>query len=415
MVIRWGFILLIILNTLLIIPDHGFAQTPEIESSISYSFGNQINFRARYLSQSPVVSANVFINPADESRTSIGEAEVTPAEEGFYDLSFTLKPDENSIRPFSRVNYLWRITHENGEVFDSPQYQFFYEDNRIQWKSLEEKPFQIHWDEGDTNFAQGILDTAQEGLKEIQSILPLRAPESLDIYVYPGDDLLQSALLLESLGWVAGHADPKLGVVIVSLPSGPEQWLLTQQRIPHEIMHILLFQEMQQGYRYLPTWLSEGLASMAELYPNPDYRAVLEDATQRKALLPISSMCLGFPRLASSAFLSYAQSASFVNFLHNQYGTSGLKTLLAAYSNGLDCDRGLEQAFGKNLSQLERQWRSQDLSDYSLMSSLDALAPWLILLLAILAAPIIISLYKIKPSSRKKVTESDHLEDLSSK
>ena len=84
--------------------------------------------------------------------------------------------------------------------------------------------------------------------------------------------------------------------VVLALPPGPEQALWMQQRLPHEIMHVALFQATDLGYENLPIWLSEGLASLVELYSNPDYRFMLDYAVENEELLPILSLCQGFPR-----------------------------------------------------------------------------------------------------------------------
>ena len=207
---------------------------------------------------------------------------------------------------------------------------------------------------------------------------------------------MQSALNPGSANWVAGHADPDLGVILVTLPEGPEQRLLIEQRVPHELMHILLYQYNPVGYTNLPTWLNEGLASNAELDPNPDYRILLEDAAPQNSLIPLPNLCDSFPREAYSALLSYAEAASFVKYLRDSYGVSRLEALVKAYNNGLDCNRGAEQALGKNLVQLQRNWERDELSqDVGLKAFLNML-PWIILLLAVLAAPLILALLRLR-------------------
>jgi len=158
----------------------------------------------------------------------------------------------------------------------------------------------------------------------VHRLLLLPVPSGLDIYIYADSRTLQSALSPNSESWVAGHAEPDLGVIVVALPPGPDQRLLIQQRIPHELMHVLLYQSTDPGYANLPIWLSEGLASLVELYPNSDYQVLLENAVEKDSLIPMAALCPSFPRQASSALLSYAQAASFTRFLHNSYGTNRL-------------------------------------------------------------------------------------------
>jgi hypothetical protein len=372
------------------LPENAFAQVSISEASVEYTFGERIIFQAKLSSDSPVESAIIFFQAEGETHTSVNLATVESLGDEVYQLSYVHNLIDYAFRPFSYVSYRWEITPKYGEVYRSPSYRFFYEDNRFDWSTLDEKPFRVHWYRGNLQFAQSVLDVAQRGLTSIQGILSLPEPVSLDIYVYSDSQTMQSSLSERSDDWVAGHADPDLGVVLVALPEGPEQRLLMEQRIPHELMHVMLFQATDPGYANLPAWLEEGLASMAELYPNPDYRILLESAVRKESLIPISSLCKTFPRDVSNALLAYAEAASFTRYLHSIYGINGLWDLVVAYSNGLDCDRGPEKALGKRLTQLERNWQRDELSRNVTLMALNNLLPWMILFAAILVAPLIL-------------------------
>ncbi len=382
---------LIVLSLLVASPPHSArAQTRLSEPKVEYTFGDQITFTAKLHADQVVETALVFFQAEKDTRTNVGTAQVTPLGENEFELRYTHSLAEYSLRAFSQVDYRWEITSNGDEVYKSPPYQFDYLDNRFAWNTLEEEPFRIHWYEGDVPFAQSILDAAQDGLIEVHNLLQLPVPSSLDIYVYADSRTLQSVLSPNSESWVAGHADPDLGVIVVALPPGPEQRLLIQQRVPHELMHVLLYQSTDLGYANLPTWLSEGLASLAELYPNSDYQILLENAVEKDSLIPMAGLCQSFPRQASSALLSYAQSASFTRYLHNSYGTTGLQDLVTAYANGLDCQRGAQKALGKNLTRLEYEWQRDVLAKDVTAAVFNNLLPWLVLLSIILLAPLIL-------------------------
>jgi hypothetical protein len=132
-----------------------------------------------------------------------------------------------------------------------------------------------------------------------------------------------------------------------------------QRQIPHEIMHILVYRfvnEKNGTYAYIPAWLSEGLASNTELSANPDYQAILSQAWEDNRLLPMKSLCDGFPTDPSLNLLAYAQSTAFTSHLHQQFGSTGLEKLLLAYADGLECERGANQALGLSLTGLEQKW-----------------------------------------------------------
>jgi hypothetical protein len=277
---------------------------------------------------------------------------------------------------------------QDNQTFTSPDAHFEYADNRFEWQSRQEGPFQVHWVEGDTAFAQSVLDVAQEGMTRLQNLLVMPAPALIEIYIYSDAQVMKEALRPSSEAWVAGHADPDLGVVLVALPPGPDQRLLIERRIPHELAHVALYQAARLGYQNLPVWLNEGIASLAELYPNPDYRIVLEDALERNSLLSMDSLCQTFPRDVSNALLAYAQAASFTGYLRDTYGISGLQKLVETYANGLDCERGAKVALGMDLTQLERQWQRDALAQNVSLTVFIKLLPWLVLVVAVLAVPL---------------------------
>ena len=68
---------------------------------------------------------------------------------------------------------------------------------------------------------------------------------------------------------MAGHAAPDLGVVLISIPAGPDEGLEMQRQIPHELMHLAQYEVIGENFTNQPYWLIEGMASEAELYPNP--------------------------------------------------------------------------------------------------------------------------------------------------
>ena len=161
-----------------------------------------------------------------------------------------------------------------------------------------------------------------------------------------------------------------------------------ERQIPHELMHILLYKMVGAGYVNLPAWLSEGLASVAELYPNPDYLVLLESAHNKGNLPSILSLCQSFPRDASGTFLAYAQSASFTRYLQQRFGSSGLERLLRQYADGLDCQRGAEAALGVPLAQLGREWRKDVFGENVYLTAINNLLPWMVLLIMIAVIPV---------------------------
>jgi hypothetical protein len=270
-------------------------------------------------------------------------------------------------------------------------------DERFNWQTLESGSLKIHWYEGDVDFGQDALETAQAGLASISSFVPLNLEQPAEIFIYANADDLHSDLVpgREDVAvapwrhWVAGHADPALGLVRVLIGPGPQQAIEMEQRIPHELMHVMLYRHVGAGYNNLPAWLSEGMATLAEIYPNAHHERVLQEAITSKRLIPLQDLCVSFPNEPAEAFLAYAESRSFTNYLYETYGSTGLLNVAALYADGIDCERGAEYAFGASLSILEHKWRSSLLEQNGFLPALQNISPYLVLLCLVLVVPLL--------------------------
>jgi len=274
------------------------------------------------------------------------------------------------------------------EIFRSRAHFIRY-DSGFDWQTLEAGTLRVNWYRGDTNFGQAVLEAAQAGLQSISVLMPLDLAQPIEVFIYANADDLRGTLPAGSQGWVAGHANPALGAVMVVIEPGAEQRILMEQRIPHELMHVMLYRRVGAGYSNIPAWLREGMAALAEIYPNADYDRVLADAGANDKLIPLKDLCASFSPNAGEAFLAYAESRSFTTYLHDTYGSAGLLSLAGYYADGVDCERGTERAFGVSLSRLELNWRESVLGQQALGSALRNMSPYLVLLCLVLFVPLL--------------------------
>jgi len=151
---------------------------------------------------------------------------------------------------------------------------------------------------------------------------------------------------------------------------------------------VMLYRSLGDTYAAQPLWLLEGIASMVELYPNPDYARALEIASGDNSLLPFESLCASFPADAGNTFLAYAQSQSFVSYIHDSFGSSGLTRLTNSYSEGFGCELGATNALGTPLSQLDVRWRENVLGQNTAGVAMRNLLPFLLLLTLVLMVPL---------------------------
>jgi hypothetical protein len=362
-----------------------------VDPEVQPEFGQQITFRARIEPADGVEKMLVYITPAGQP--TAWEA-MTLNAQGQAAMQVDVR--RLSLVPFSTINYRFEAHLENGDVVSGEPMSFQYDDTRFDWQRKAGGIFEVYWYGGEVTLGQEILDIAGTGFERSQGLLDVEPPASIRIYAYASPRDLQTALQLAAQSWVAGHASPELGMILISLKSGPEKKLELQRQIPHEIMHLFQYQVTGIQYTRQPAWLLEGMASLAELYPDPEYRRVLEETARQNDLLPMETLCASFPPEAGLAFRSYAQSESFVGFLHTSYGTADLRRLMDAYQDGLGCAEGLAAVYGSSLSQLEYRWKQETLGINPGGLALRRLSPYLFLGLLIVL-PALLALWPYHP------------------
>jgi hypothetical protein len=355
-------IFLIILIVGMISPVSGSvlaqSQVEVIRQSVEYSFGEEIIFEIEFESPQAVDEITLAIQ-APGVPTFVGAVNLVGEGGGEFVYDLSVRP----LPAFTTVIYEYQFIYGDGEVVESPEYQFTYLDNRFNWQELIDDPFKIYWFEGEITLAQEVLDAAHQGRTESLEMLQQPADsQPIVIFIYSSEEELQSSLATVGQSWVSGYADPARGSIVVALPSAISQPLEIQRLIPHEVAHILLYRYMGAEYDYLPTWLSEGFASQMEIYSLPEYDLALERAYSDRSLIPFLHLCHAFPADQELALLAYAQSDAFIEYVQQEYGLPGLQSLIYAYDQGVSCERGVELALGTSLQALDKQWQRDTFS-----------------------------------------------------
>lgn len=348
-------------------------------------FGQQILFTATIKASVPIQSVSIVLLDESQGLSRIEPLSVQPDGK----TEYRLDTRQTLLQPFTNVIWHYQFTLGDGSTVQSDSFFVRYADDRFDWQSLESGTLQVNWYDGDAAFGQAALNTVQSGLQSASQLMALDLASPIDVYIYSNADDLRGTLVSGGEQWVAGHANPALGVVMVVVEPGPDQSIRMEQRIPHELMHVMMYRSVGVGYNNIPAWLREGTATLAEVFPNADYDRVLADAAAGNNLIPLTDLCVSFPADAGTAFLAYAEARSFTKYLHDTYGSTGLLNLAASYADGVDCERGTERAFNTSLSNLEVNWRSSALGQNAFLSALQNMAPYLVLLCLVLIIPII--------------------------
>lgn len=354
------------------------------EPAVVVNFGETITFTARIKAPVPIQQASLLFRRVNEDVTRVETLQV--AEDGL--VSYTYDATLNTFPPFSWVVFWFQATLDDGNTYTSAPIQFQYFDDRFPWRQTSRANIVINWYAGDDAFGAAALDTAARGLLSLNEFISISLEEIIQVYIYSNVTDLQDTLLLGGEEWTGGHAHPDLGVVLVAAAPGESQFIEMETKIPHELAHVMLFRALGEKYARQPAWLIEGIASMVELYPNPDYARALEIASDNNSLIPFNDLCASFPADAGSAFLAYAQSQSFVTYIRDSFGTSGLTRLTDTYGEGYNCELGATQALGVPLSQLDARWRESVLGQNVTGVAVRNLMPFFLLLALVLIVPL---------------------------
>ena len=376
---------------------------------VYYTFAESINFDARInpaenISDIKEIYISIFPSGSDSTFEIVNWV-------GSEKLHFTYDASSFSVMPFSTIEYQFLFVLKDKSEIYTPVFKFTYADNRFDWHELENDYFDIYWNHSEVEIGQMILDISHEGYESAKRFVPAELSEKISIYIYSNKSDMQSALQLTQQSWVAGHANPDTRTILTSISnSDPENRLEMQRQIPHEIAHILTYELAGQKYDELPLWLLEGLASVSEIYPSPDYERALLEAANNMTLIPISSLCSAFPYNGQQAYLAYAEATSFTRYLYKSYGTEKMQELIAVYMQGIGCDKGIEQVFGQTMAQMEYEWQQESLGIHSELLVLKNLSPYLLLLFILVIVPISPGIICQVKMGRK---QEEELEDVS--
>jgi hypothetical protein len=380
-----------------VLPFNRTAQTSVdvsfVNSAPDIVFSSKVSFKVQITASNPVQKVFIYIEP--QGRPAAFYPMVL-ADDG--SASYAIDLVQTPLRVFSTITYHYRVSMDGVDDINSQDFTFEYRDKRFDWKSLKTDAFEVSWYDRDVDFGQLALNTAIAGLESAQQVLPVQVKAQIRIFIYSSASDLQGTRL-GMLSWVAGHTTPDMRLILVSIPPGPSQKLELERQIPHELTHILQYEAYGDRTKNFPVWLIEGTASVAELYPNPEYANVLQTSVKQEQLIPMELLCLEFPRDASGAFLAYAQSQSFVRFISQKFGASGMQLLYNQYRDGLGCKEGVQTAFGTALPELEYQWRLKSLGVNPAALVVQNLIPYLFFLLLILGAASVTILFY---SNRRK-------------
>jgi len=92
--------------------------------------------------------------------------------------------DTGGVPPGTEIEYRWLIEDASGNTYTSPYYTVIYDDLRYNWRGVTSGNITLWWYDGDSSFAQQLLDAADEAVDRLSAEFGVSLEQSVRFYIY---------------------------------------------------------------------------------------------------------------------------------------------------------------------------------------------------------------------------------------
>lgn len=271
--------------------------------------------------------------------------------------------NQTHLPPGVNGQYWWVIQDSAGNQLTTPKQSFRVDDPAHTWQKLANDKLGLYWYSGGQEFGQALYNRGLQAISFLEQDLGVTLDQQVQIFIYATHDDLMQSLAAGMPEWIRGQAFPTYSIVLIGV--APSELNFGLGGTAHELTHQVVHRAIQNGcggmgsFSFRPL-MDEGLAVYNENpgSADPQYTVPLRGAVQNNTLIPLRELWIPFPPADPNvAFLSYGESWSFVDFLIRHYGKAKLGDWLQAVKAGGTIDDLFQQVYGKNLDQLENEWR----------------------------------------------------------
>jgi hypothetical protein len=262
------------------------------------------------------------------------------------------------LPPGSTVNYWWTLTDAGGKKIETELFLVHIEDERYDWKTLQQGQVTLYWYEGDDSFAGELMAATQEALARLAANTGAELASPVRLYIYASQSDLLGAMVYPQ-EWTGGVAYSEYGIIAIGIEQTQSQLEWGKRTISHELTHLVINQVTYNPYNYLPNWLNEGLAMTSEGELELSFVLALSRAEAENSYISVRSLCSPFSVYIDQTVLAYAESYKVVSYLIDEYGREKMFELLNVFKQGSGYDEALERIYGFNMDELNSLWQSK--------------------------------------------------------
>jgi hypothetical protein len=206
--------------------------------------------------------------------------------------------------------------------------------------------FRVGFEGGqDDEAARVVLAQLEEAYFLVGGKLGYFPPQHTQVVLYSGEEFHD---ITQAPGWTGGIFDGRIKLPVRGLR---ENSPLLVRTLRHEFAHVLVTLLTRN---HVPVWLSEGVAIWAEEDEEGERSQWALHTVAGQRLLNLSDLEQPFMRLPEDDVpLAYAQSYLAVRTILDDYGSDGLRRLLATLGEGTKIDAAFESVLAVGLGQFE--------------------------------------------------------------
>ncbi|MFH1486747.1 MAG: peptidase MA family metallohydrolase [Chloroflexota bacterium] len=351
---RWFLTFIALLAVVGPTPTRGTAQGQiEILSSTAENrFPSGIAFRIDALSTTTLETLSLTYKIGEEQSTTV-PVSFEPGRHIEAEYVLGDKEQGTYLHADAEIGYHWSIADANGEELHTSAATVTYKDTRFDWQETASHGITLFWYKSSQAFADERLQIGVADLQRSSRLLGIAEDLTVKVLVYSS-----MADMVEALPWKNRTPEPRLPTL--GLQVSPKTVLLlgnhpnVARTLAHELSHIAV----RQGVGYIPSWLDEGLALLAEDGLAPEHAAALERAIKGDKVLHLRDMTeVPDPREHHEVWLYYGQAYSVARFMIASHGEDDLRTLMALLKRGEAFDDALLQVYSRDTDGLESEWR----------------------------------------------------------
>ena len=284
-----------------------------------------------------------------------------PKDNNLIEHFFSTLQSSRYVPPASKIEYYFEIFFKDGSTFRTEIKNDILLDSRFEWDLVQGDIVDVYFHGPVSRRAKNVLEACDKSVNDISNLLGVDSNKRISLVMYNNYSEMFDVVVKKSQTQAGsliteGQAFSTENIVIVDGGARSALGVAT-----HEITHIIVSRATKDSYVGVPLWLNEGLAEYGNIEQDSGYDRYLEWAVDTNRLFPFSSLNR-FPGNPNLTLVAYGQSKSFIEFLVKEYPEENMKNLMKEISGRKSIDDSFISSYGKNLNDLESEWKSTLLS-----------------------------------------------------